>query len=198
MKQLVILTNVILAFFLASTVWANQIKTELDASQVSKSRQTPFGLYLTPKEAFAAISASPEIVMIDVRDPVEISFVGHPKPMDGNVPLRTISREFDPKSGAYKMISNANFVDDVDALMKRLGFSKNDPVFVTCRSGPRSAVAARLLHKAGYTNVWNLIEGFEGSIDPTTGARSKNGWRNAGLPWSYKISATAAWQPTNQ
>lgn len=198
MKRMVILANVLLAFFLASSSWANEIKTELDAGQVSKSRQTPFGLYLTPQEAFAAISANPDIVMIDVRDPVEISFVGHPKPMDGNVPLRTISREFNPKSGAYKMVSNANFVGDVDALIKRLGFSKDDPIFVTCRSGPRSAGAARLLHKAGYTNVWNLVEGFEGSIDPATGARSKNGWRNAGLPWSYKIPATAAWQPTNQ
>lgn len=192
------LSSVIISIMFVSSAFAIDIKTELDPEKISKSRKTPFGLYLTPKEAFEAISANPNIVMIDVRDPIQISFVGHPKTMDGNIPLRTVSRKFNTKSGKYEMTANPNFVIEVDALMKRLGYSKNDPVFVTCRSGPRSAVAARLLHKAGYNNVWNLVEGFEGSIDPKSGARSKNGWRNSELPWSYKISATAAWQPSSE
>lgn len=177
---------------------AADIRTALDPESVSKSRQTPFGLYLTPSEAHTAIQEDPSIVLIDVRDPIEISFVGHPKPMDANVPLRTATRTFNPKSGTYVMQSNANFVADVNAAMERLGFGKEHPVFVTCRSGPRSAAAARLLHQAGYKSVWNLVEGFEGSIDPITGARTKNGWRNAGLPWSYRIQASAAWQPAPQ
>jgi len=120
--------------------------------------------------------------LIDVRDPIEITFVGHPEPMDSNIPLRTITDRFNPKSGHYRMRDNAGFVADVDALMKRLNLSKSSPIIVSCRSGPRSAVAARLLHAAGYQNVWNQIEGFEGSLDGKTGARSKNGWRNAELP----------------
>ena len=95
------------------------------------------------------------------------------------------------------MKANAGFVADVIALMKRLGLSKSSQIIVSCRSGPRSAVGARLLHAAGYKNVWNQIEGFEGSIDSKTGARSKNGWRNAGLPWKYKISKGAHWQPVS-
>ncbi|MEM8751149.1 MAG: rhodanese-like domain-containing protein [Pseudomonadota bacterium] len=175
---------------------AVEISSALDPAKVSKSRQTPFGLYVTPTEAHRALAAHPQIVLIDVRDPIEISFVGHPKPMDGNIPLRTVSREFNPGSGTYKMVSNAGFVADVDALMQRLGFSKDHPVIVSCRSGPRSAAAARMLHAAGYKQVWNQVEGFEGSIDAETGARSRNGWRNAGLPWSYRIAPGAAWQPT--
>ena len=71
---------------------------------------------------------------------------------------------------------------------------KSTPIFLICRSGGRSAVAAKQLIRAGYTNVWNLVEGFEGDKDKATGARSVNGWRNAGLPWTYKIPAKAGWR----
>lgn len=182
---------------IASTAFAADLSSSVESSSVSKSRQTPFGLYLTPSDAHQATKNDPSIVLIDVRDPVEISFVGHPEPMDANIPLRTVTTTFNAKSGAYKMKRNAGFVSDVDALMKRLGLTKSDPIIVSCRSGPRSAVAARMLHAAGYKNVWNQVEGFEGSIDPKTGARSKNGWRNAGLPWKYKIADGAQWQPAN-
>jgi len=47
---------------------------------------------------------------------------------------------------------------------------------------------------AGYSNVWNLVECFEGGKNKD-GARAINGWRNTGLPWSYKIPAEAAWVP---
>ncbi len=175
---------------------ASDLPSSVDKASVSKSRQTPFGLYLTPSDAHKATTDDPSIVLIDVRDPIEISFVGHPEPMDANIPLNTVTTRFNAKSGKYNMRRNAGFVSDVDALMKRLGLSKSDTIIVSCRSGPRSAVAARLLHAAGYENVWNQVEGFEGSIDPKTGARSKNGWRNAGLPWKYKIDVGTEWQGT--
>ena len=185
----------LLAAGFATNVFAQEIDGRLPQQDVSKSRQTPYGLYLKPVDAYKALKENPDIVLIDVRDPMEISFIGHPEPMDSNVPLRTITRQFDPRRGGYKMAANDAFVDQVDALMKRLGLSKSDPVFVSCRSGPRSARAARLLFEAGYIEVWNLVEGFEGSIDPETGARTRDGWRNAGLPWRYKIRDGAEWRP---
>lgn len=185
----------VLSIVLAAPAWSGEIKTSVDASTLSESRQTPFGLYLTPANAHAALEDDPSIIMIDVRDPVEISFVGHPSGMDANVPLATATGEFNSKRGAYNMVENKNFLADVEAFMARQGYKKTDRIFVTCRSGSRSATAARLLHSVGYTDVWNLTEGFEGSIDKQTGGRTKDGWRNAGLPWSYKIPATAAWQP---
>jgi rhodanese-related sulfurtransferase len=63
-----------------------------------------------------------------------------------------------------------------------------------CRSGGRSAAAANALAKAGYTNVWSLVEGFEGDKD-AAGKRTANGWRNAGLPWDYKLTTGQAWLP---
>jgi rhodanese-related sulfurtransferase len=134
------------------------------------------------------------ILLIDVRDPVEVSFIGHPDGMDQNIPIRLVTGALDPNSGNYKMVGNSNFLAEVEALLAREGLSKSDPIIVSCRSGPRSGAAARTLIEAGYTNVWNQIEGFEGSKN-SDGARAKNGWRNAGLPWSYKLTPQTAWAP---
>ena len=50
----------------------------------------------------------------------------------------------------------------------------------------RSARAADVLAKAGFTQVYNVVEGFEGDYGKT-GRRDVNGWKNAGLPWTYKL-----------
>lgn len=175
---------------------AAEIQSSVNTPQVSKSKQTPFGLYLTPVDAATALEKDPSIVLIDVRDPFEITFIGHPAPMDVNIPLRTISHNFNADGGNYHMTPNTKFVDEVAAAMKVLGFSKSHPIIVSCRSGSRSAVAARALFAAGYKNVWNQVEGFEGSIDAKTGDRTLDGWRNSGLPWRYKIAAGKQWKPT--
>ncbi|MDA0191310.1 MAG: rhodanese-like domain-containing protein, partial [Proteobacteria bacterium] len=52
-----------------------------------------------------------------------------------------------------------------------------------CRSGVRSHRAAALAMEAGYTECYNVLEGFEGDKD-AHGQRGKvGGWRLAGLPW---------------
>ena len=90
------------------------------------------------------------------------------------------------------MVPNPTFLADVNATLVQHGMTKDHPIIVMCRSGGRSAAAANELAKAGYTNVWNLVEGFEGDKDDT-GARTVNGWKNAGLPWTYKLTAEQAW-----
>lgn len=181
--------------FAALSAQAGEIVSRVDATTLPKGKQTPLGLYLTPADAHAALQADPGIIFIDVRDPVEVSFVGHARGMDANVPIATTSRTFDPEAGRYKMTPNKGFVAQASAIIQREGATKDTPVFVICRSGGRSAAAARALIKAGYANVWNLVEGFEGDMNKATGTRSLNGWRNAGLPWAYKIPADAGWQP---
>ena len=174
---------------------AGDIASSVNASALPKTKQTPLGLYLTPTEAHAALQTDPGIVFLDVRDPIEISFVGHADGVDAIVPLATATTKFNAKAGRYAMTPNKAFVAQASAIIAREGGTKDTPVFVICRSGARSAKAARALIKAGYTNVWNLIEGFEGDMNKETRTRSLNGWRNAGLPWSYTIPATAGWQP---
>ena len=187
-----ILPMALIAFAMPASAF--DIITDIDASTLKKKKTTPLELYLSPKAAHENLTQHPEILFVDVRDPIEIGFVGHPDGMDKIIPIRVASHGFDAKGGRYKMESNPNFVAEMDALLKREGLTKSDPVFVTCRSGARSAAATRILVKAGYTNVWNLTEGFEGDKNKD-GVRAKNGWRNAGLPWSYKLTPETVWVP---
>jgi len=177
----------------AIAVAAGPFETNVDPAQLSDRQRTPLGLYLTPHEAHASLQRDPGILFVDVRDPIEISFVGHPNGLDKIIPLGIVTHQVDPISGQYRMANNPNLVAEFDALLAQTGKTRQDAIFVTCRSGARSAVAVRQLAGAGYTNVWNLIEGFEGDRD-ANGTRSLNGWRNAGLPWGYRLGPGVAWQ----
>lgn len=189
-----ILTAALFAATSISAAFAGDIASSVNADEISKHKRTPLGLYLTPADANAALQANPDIIFLDVRDPIEISFVGHAKGVDAIVPLGIVTHDFNAKSGSYKMAFNQHFLQQAKAAIAAESSDKSTPIFLICRSGGRSAKAASQLIKAGYTNVWNLVEGFEGDRDRATGARSVNGWRNAGLPWTYKIPASAGWR----
>jgi rhodanese-related sulfurtransferase len=154
--------------------------------EVSDARKTKLGLYLTSAEAHDILTSDDSAKLLDVRTPHEYVFVGHAE-QAMNIPLATAANEFDPSSGALKWIPNPRFVDQVGAWA-----GKGDLILVTCRSGGRSAMAVNALAAAGYTNVHNIIDGFEGDKvdDPTSpdhGKRRCNGWTNSGLPWTYAV-----------
>lgn len=178
---------------LASSARAGIITSDIDAEALKPSKTTPLGLYLSPTAAHKAMLQDPEIMFVDVRDPIEITFVGHPAGLDRIVPLMVATHRVDPRSGQYQMAQNPNVVAEFEALLREKGKSKADPLFVTCRSGSRSAHVVRVLIQAGFTNVWNLTEGFEGDKN-ADGVRALNGWRNAGLPWGYQLAPGVAWQ----
>ena len=53
-------------------------------------------------------------------------------------------------------------------------------------------MAVNQLAAAGFTNAFNITDGMEGSKveDPENvyfGKRMKNGWKNAGMPWTYTL-----------
>lgn len=170
------------------------IFSTVDAAKLPKKKQTTLGLYLSSSDAAKALEGNSGIVFLDVRDPIEVGYVGHPAPIDANVPVALAVHEFDVAHGAYKMALAPDFISDVEGILARKNADRNSPVFVMCRSGVRSAAAAQILTDAGFTNVWNLVEGFEGDTDET-GGRSINGWRNAGLSWAYKLTPEQAWKP---
>ena len=98
---------------------------------------------------------------------------------------------WDNVKSRYQAIQNDNFVHQVAQALKERSLTRHDTIIVMCRSGDRSAAAANLLTEHGYGNVYSVWEGFEGDMSKS-GQRSINGWKNDGLPWSYKLSQTKA------
>jgi len=161
--------------------------TELSAN-LPKGKQTVLGLYVTAKEAYEKWKAEPEKVMIlDVRTPEEFLFVGHPT-MAWKIPVAVQSYEWDAAKGQFPMKPLPDFASRVKKVAKL-----DDTILVMCRSGGRSAIAVNMLAQAGFTHVHNIIDGMEGDAveDPASvflGQRLKNGWKNSGCPWTYKLT----------
>ena len=63
------------------------------------------------------------------------------------------------------------------------GGNKSAPVLLICRSGKRTLDAGLALEAAGYTDVYNVLHGFEGELDDRFHRSTVNGWRFDGLPW---------------
>ena len=156
-------------------------------AQVPAEKQTVLGLYVTAKEAYQRWEAAPDKVkIIDVRTPEEVFWVGHP-PMAWKIPVVAVTYEWDADKKQFPMRPLPDFVTRVQKVA-----TPDDTLMVMCRSGGRGAMAVNLLAKAGYKNVYNVIDGMEGDSvdDPESvfqGQRLVNGWKNSGLPWTYKI-----------
>ena len=73
---------------------------------------------------------------------------------------------------------NPRFARELEAKV-----GKTATLLLLCRSGKRSALAAEVAAKAGFTNVFNVLEGFEGEIDAQQHRGAQDGWRHLGLPW---------------
>ena len=123
---------------------------------------------LPPKQAWTALSMDSSAVLLDVRDRVEYSYVGHPKAAI-NIPWKELPD--------WKI--NPQFVDEVRQRIP----SHDTAVFLLCRSGQRSLDAAKALATAGYKNLTNVEEGFEGPLDPNKHRGTLGGWRYHELPW---------------
>lgn len=158
---------------------------------VPEKKATTLKLYMHPKDALARVSGpeAAKTLFIDVRTPQEAMFVGIAAPVEANIPYMVMPElpEWDAKKNAYKLVPNSGFLTAVTAKLEAKGLTKNDVVILMCRSGDRSATAANLLAKAGFTQVYSVFEGFEGDLSKD-GRRVVNGWKNDGLPWSYELN----------
>jgi rhodanese-related sulfurtransferase len=177
----------------------NEVKPATQSiSQIPKSNKTLLGLYVTPKEAYAMWKADPERVnILDVRTFEEYTFVGHLE-MARNVPL--LFPKYDPKGsslpgrppGCYGEL-NPDFI----LVVKEL-FTPSDTILVYCATGGRAAMAVNALAQAGFTRVYNIVNGVEGDRvdDPGSvyhGKHMRNGWKNSGLPWGYGFHPDLMW-----
>ena len=123
--------------------------------------------HLRPREAYEFLQENPQAVLVDCRSEMEYLFVGHP------MGARHVAWNDGP---AWDI--NPHFVGQV----KRVA-SADRPIVLICRSGQRSVAAGVELENAGFSEVYNVLEGFEGALDENHHRGGLNGWRKEGLPW---------------
>ena len=123
---------------------------------------------LLPAEAYELLQKAPAAKLVDVRTHAEWDYVGR---IPGAVEIEWESYP-DSKPNPY-FVEQLRRQVDPEAL-----------VMFICRSGNRSHHAAVAAAAAGYTQSYNVLEGFEGKKDPNGRRNSVGGWRVAGLPWS--------------
>ena len=129
---------------------------------------------LSPQQAWDLLAGDPNALLVDVRTEAEWRYVGVPDVTSLGRPAAFVEWVTYP-SGA----PNAAFVDHVLAT----GLTPGRPVVFLCRSGARSIAAARAATAAGLGPAYNVLDGFEGDLDPES-HRGDQGWRAAGLPWT--------------
>jgi rhodanese-related sulfurtransferase len=106
--------------------------------------------------------------LVDVRSAEERKFVGQ---VPGSVHVAWAT--------GTSLTRNPRFVRELEAKV-----GKDSVVLLLCRSGKRSALAAEAAAKAGFTHVFNVLEGFEGELNDAQQRGTADGWRFRGLPWA--------------
>jgi rhodanese-related sulfurtransferase len=128
----------------------------------------PYEGALLPSEAHQLLQAAPGAKLVDVRTRAEWDWVGR---IPGAVEIELLTY---PGSRP-----NPSFLAELERQV-----AKGAPVMFICRSGGRSHNAALLAMQAGYTQCYNVLEGFEGDKDGQGHRNTKGGWRASGLPWT--------------
>ncbi len=127
-----------------------------------------------------------KVPIVDVRTVQEYQFVGH-VPNAYNIPA-FIWGKWDKQKKSFNTEPNPDFVKQFASVFP----DKNAPIIIMCRSGHRSGKAIKLLAQAGYTNLYQMWEGFEGIAVsdkelPTFGKKVVDGWKNRGLPYTWDM-----------
>jgi len=138
------------------------------AKQRAESLQLPYSGALLPEEAFTLLQNVPAAKLVDVRSNAEWNFVGV-IPGAVNVEWKTFPG----------MIDNPHFLEQ----LKHQVDAESLVMFI-CRTGARSDQAARTAAANGFSDCFNVLEGFEGDRNDAGQRGQVNGWKARGLPWS--------------
>ncbi len=123
---------------------------------------------LLPIEAHEILQSAPGARLVDVRSRAELDWVGR---IAGAVEIEWMSYP--------GMKPNPVFLAALEQQVE-----KEALVLFICRSGARSHSAAIAATLAGYSDSYNVLQGFEGDRNAEGHRNSFEGWRAAGLPWT--------------
>ena len=137
------------------------------AKNRAQEASLPYAGALTPQEAYEILQQAPHAKLVDVRTTAEFELVGR-------VPSAAhIEWAFYPG-----MVANADFTQHLEKQV-----DKEALVIFMCRTGGRSHNAAAVAAKLGFSEAYNMLEGFEGEANAERQRTLINGWKHAGLPW---------------
>lgn len=189
---------VVLAALVTAAPLVRAQAAPVDGAALPEAKRTRAGLYLQARDVPAFLAAhGGRVLFLDVRTRAEAMYVGMAGPVDALVPYvehQELMTDWDETRRIYRLEPMQDFVPEVARRLQARGLGKDDPVVLMCRSGDRSSRGANRLAEDGYTRVHTVVDGFEGDLSPE-GRRSVNGWKNAGLPWSYRLDRARMYFP---
>ena len=137
------------------------------AQQRAKEMNLSYEGALYPGEAYEILRSAPGAKLVDVRTRAELDWVGR-------VP-NAVEIEWATYPG---MKPNPHFIAQLERQI-----DKETLVIFICRSGVRSNAAAALAKQSGYSDCYNVLEGFEGEKNADGHRNTLGGWRVSELPW---------------
>jgi rhodanese-related sulfurtransferase len=129
---------------------------------------------VAPTTAWKILSDRKDAVLIDVRTRAEWNYVGLPD-------LETLAKK--PALLEWQVFPSMQPNPEFVAALAGALPDKETPLLFLCRSGARSAAAAKAMTAAGYSTCFNVADGFEGPLDAKAKRGTAGGWKAAGLPW---------------
>ncbi|GAA5005436.1 rhodanese-like domain-containing protein [Acinetobacter puyangensis] len=136
------------------------------AQNYAAENELDFTGSLTPQDAWQLFQSG-QAVIVDVRTNEERKFVGY-VPETTHIAWAT----------GTSFNRNPRFLKELE---NKVG--KDKTILLLCRSGNRSALAAAAAYQAGFEQVYNILEGFEGDLNEQQQRNQGNGWRVHQLPW---------------
>ena len=127
---------------------------------------------VTPLIAYQRLTENEDAILIDCRTMREWEIIGVPDLSEIGKSLVKIELMRQDQS------VNPTFVEQITELAQ-----PNTPLYLICRSGARSAAACQMLMKAGFIDVTNVAEGFEGHSQYNSRPEIIEGWQSYNLPW---------------
>ncbi len=132
---------------------------------------------IPPQQVWQALKSDPHAQLVDVRTDAEWTYVGLTDLAEAAKQPVLIPWQIFPK-----MEVNTGFVDQ----LRQAGFTPEHHIYFMCRSGVRSLAAAQAAQAAGFANVFNVADGFEGNPDGEGHRGRIAGWKASGLPWRQR------------
>ena len=129
---------------------------------------------VSPQTAWKILNEQKNAILIDVRTRAEWNYVGLPE-------LAPIGKK--PALLEWQVFPGMQQNPEFMSALGNAVANKDTPLLFLCRSGARSAAAAKAMTAAGYSTCFNVADGFEGPLDAQGKRGSAAGWKAAGLPW---------------